>query len=135
MDRIGETLARLRDLLVGRGAEVVGAAYFQSSMSYLPYRRRGFGNALELPDRAQFDIARAFGSAMARALELEGIAVKRASRATHWKARLLASHRFRSLVFPSVYLDTSKCTGYGSCITRCAFVGLDRGEDEERFPR
>ena len=131
MDRVGETLARLRDLLVGRGAEVVGAEYFQSSMSYLPYRRRGLGNAPDLPDRAQFDAARAFGSAMARALELEGIAVERVSRATRWKAQLLASRRFRSVVFPAVYLDTSKCTGYGSCISRCAFLGLDRGEDEE----
>ena len=133
MDLVGETLARLHTALSERGAVVVGAEHFRSSMSYLPHRKRGLGNPLHLPDEEQLTAARRFGERMARAAELEPIPLESISSATRWKARLLGSKRLRRVVFPQVRLDESACTGYGACLTRCSFVGLDR-EDEEGIP-
>jgi flavodoxin len=131
MDRVGETLERLHALVSGRGATVVGAAKFRTAMSYLPYRRRGLGNPADLPDESELQAARKFGAEMVNAGELPSIQVDSISRSTRWKARLLASRTFRKIFFPGIELKRPLCTGYGSCISRCAFIGLDREKEEE----
>jgi ferredoxin len=131
MDRVGETLHRLRGHLAERGAVVVGARWFRSAMSYFPYRRRGFGNPSHLPDEEQFKAAHEFGLHMARAFELDPVELEPITRATRWKARLLASDALRKQVFPGVQLDHAACTGYGSCLSRCPFEALNRHEGEE----
>ncbi len=131
MDRVGETLHRMRDRLKEKGARVVGAEPFRTAMSYQPYRKRGFGNPDSLPDEGELQAARGFGARMARAPHLEPVALEPVSTATRWKAGLLASRRFRKSLFPGVELKRSLCTGYGSCLSRCPFRGLDRRDGED----
>lgn len=130
MNRIGETLPRLQALLSERGAVVVGAQHFPSAMSYLPYRKRGFGNPDHLPDEGVLAAARDFGRRMAQARGLAPIALPPVSLPTRLKARLLASRRFRKLFLPPITINQA-CTGYGSCISRCPFRGLDRKDGED----
>lgn len=130
MDRPGETLARLHAALVGRGATVVGAESFRSAMSYFPHKLRGLGNPQTLPDESVLDGAREFGRRMARSADAPPIEAPSVSTVTRLKARLVGNPRFRHMVFPGPRLDLPKCTGYGSCLSRCQVNGLDRGEDE-----
>jgi ferredoxin len=130
MDRVGETLERLRALLTERGAVVIGSQEFRSAMSYLPYRKRGFGNPDNLPGEAELEGARRFGAAVVRPFELEPIPPQPVSVATRYKARLLASRKFRRSFFPNPELQLPQCTGYGSCISRCLFEALERIDDE-----
>jgi NAD-dependent dihydropyrimidine dehydrogenase PreA subunit/flavodoxin len=131
MNRIGETLLRLQTLLSERGAVVVGAQHFSSAMSYLPYRKRNFGNPDHMPDESVLAAARDFGRRMAQARELAPIALPPVSLATRLKARLVASRRFRRLFLPAITIKDDACTGYGSCISRCPFRGLDRKNGED----
>jgi len=133
MDRPGETLARLHCALAERGATVVGAESFRSAMSYFLLRDRGLGNPDTLPGDAELAAAREFGARMARAHELDPIAPPPASTLVRVKARLLADMRLRRLVFPGPRLNTTLCTGYGSCLSRCLVNGLDR-KDGETIP-
>lgn len=131
MNRIGETLQRLQSLLIERGAVVVGAQHFPTAMSYLPYRKRGLGNPEHMPDEPVLVAARRFGERMAQAPELAPVPLQRVSLSTQLKARLLASKAFRRLFLPAVEVQHEDCTGYGSCISRCPFHGLDRKAGEE----
>lgn len=131
MDRVGETLQRLEAALSERGATVVGAERFRAAMSYLPYRKRGLGNPDHLPDDSVVQAARDFGERMAGARELGPVALPTVSRATRMKAQLLASRSLRRAVFPGIKLNRELCTGYGSCLSRCPFHGLEREDDEE----
>ncbi len=130
MDRPGETLRRLYVALAKCGVSVVGGARFQSAMSYLPLRRRRLGNGEELPDESVLAAAREFGARMATADVLPTIAAPPVSRITRLKARMLADMRVRRLIFPAVRLNRAKCTGYGSCLSRCLLNGLERNEGE-----
>ncbi len=67
---------------------------------------------------------------MARADALPTIAAPTVSRITRLKARMLADMRFRGLIFPGVRLNVAKCTGYGSCLSRCLVNGLERNEGD-----
>lgn len=133
MNRTGETLQRLQALLTDRGAVVVGARYFASAMSYPPYRKRGFGNPEGMPDETGLNAARRYGEELARAPELTPVAPRAVSLGTRLKARLLANGSFRRLFFPAIEVKHDVCTGYGSCISRCPFQGLER-EGEEDIP-
>ena len=130
MNRPGETLQRLHGALAQRGASVVGAASFRSAMSYLPLRQRGLGNGDELPDSSVFDAAREFGARLANSDAQPPIGAPTVPLLTRLKARLLADMRFRQLIFPGVRLNVPKCTGYGSCLSRCLLNGLERNEGE-----
>jgi ferredoxin/flavodoxin len=130
-DRIGETFQRLDRLLSQRGAVVVGARRFRSAMSYFPHRRRGLGNPEHLPDESVLIEAREFGEHMTRAMELDPIELPPASQMIRLKAQLLANKTFRKMLFPGVRVIKKDCTGYGSCLSRCKFKGLDRAEEEE----
>lgn len=133
MNRIGETLKRLHELLSERGAVVVGVEQFSSAMSYLPYRRRKLGNLEHLPDEAVLTSARSFGERMAQAPGLAPIDVPPVALVTRLKSRLLTSRTFRRSLFPGIEINRETCTGYGSCISRCPFQGLDR-KDGESIP-
>lgn len=130
MDRPGETLPRVGKALSERGAAVVGARSFRSAMSYYPHRKRGLGNPDALPDAGVLDSARLYGAEMARCGGLPACVFPPVPWTTALKARLLASERFRRLVFPGVRLNRQACTGYGSCLSRCLVQGLDRLDDE-----
>jgi flavodoxin/NAD-dependent dihydropyrimidine dehydrogenase PreA subunit len=131
MDRVGETLERLEGRLASRGVRVIGAKWFRTAMSYLPYRRRGIGNPEHLPDDEQVAEAEQFGKEMVGRRNGEAIALEPVSRETRIKARLLANRRVRDLCFPRVRLVRPACTGYGSCLSRCLYNGLDRDEGEK----
>jgi len=133
MNRVGETLFRLRQALAERGADVVGADSFSASMAYPPYRQRGLGNPEALPDATVLAEARQFGARMAKAPELQPVRLTEPSLATQLKARMLADPAFRRMLLPGVKLNTELCTGYGSCISRCYFSALQR-EDEGDVP-
>jgi len=133
MDRVGETLHRLRWNLHRKGVTVVGARSFRSAMSYMPYRKRGFGNGDEFPGEKEFTAARSFGERMADAPHLDPVRLEPVSYPTQLKARLLADERLRNALFPRVTIRTKDCTGYGSCLSRCPFQGLDR-KDGEQIP-
>lgn len=133
MNRVGETLQRLQALLSARGAVVVGAQHFSSAMSYPPYRKRKLGNPQDLPDESVLAAARGFGLRMAEAPHLAPLPPNPVSLGTRLKARLLASRGFRQLAFPAIEVKHDACTGYGSCISRCPFRGLER-EDGEDIP-
>lgn len=134
MDRPGETLERLHAGLAARGADVVGARWFRSTMSYLPHRRRGLGNPPGLPDEEQLARARAFGERLAEAPRLGAVEPAPVSRATRVKARLVHHPWVRRHLFPSPVLNVPPCTGYGQCLSRCLFEGLARVDDGE-IPR
>ncbi len=129
MDRPGETLARLHAELTRRGATVVGLESFRSAMSYFPHKARGLGNPDTLPDEAVFDAARAFGKRMAAASAAGPVAAPRVSLVTRLKAKLV-NGPIRRKVFPAPHLNLEKCTGYGSCLSRCQVHGLDRVDGE-----
>jgi ferredoxin len=131
MDRPGETLERLHAGLVARGAIVVGARWFRSSMSYWPHLKRGLGNPAGLPDEEQLAGARAWGEHLASAPLLSEVAPAPVSRATHWKARLIGNPKVRRIFFPGVELHVPPCTGYGQCLSRCPFEGIVRIDDAE----
>lgn len=131
MNRVGETLLRLATKVSARGAAVVGAESFPAAMAYLPYRRRNLGNPEGLPDEAVLSSARLFGTRMAGAFGLEPLSPPAPSYATRLKAGLLADPRLRRLWLPGARLNTGKCTGYGSCISRCYFKAIDRDEEDE----
>lgn len=131
MDRVGETLHRMHAVLSARGAVVVGAQHFRSAMSYIPYRKRGFGNPDSLPDEKELSAARGFGERMTQALDLDAITLHPVSPAVRWKAQLLANKKFRRTFFPNARLNKPACTGYGSCLSRCLFGGLDRRDGEQ----
>jgi len=130
MDRPGETLARLYLGLTRSGVSVVGATSFRSAMSYLPLRQRGLGNSADLPDESVFAAAQEFGVCMARADSLPTISTPPVSAITRLKARLIADLRLRRLIFPGIRLNLAKCTGYGSCLSRCLVNGLERPEGD-----
>lgn len=130
MNRIGDTLQRLHRLLSERGAVVVGAEKFASAMSYLPYRKRKLGNLEHLPDETVLTAAHSFGARMAQAPELAPIALPPVALATRLKSKLLTSRTFRRALFPGIEIIREACTGYGSCISRCPFQGLDRLDGE-----
>ena len=130
MDRVGETLRRLHGALAERGAVVIGAESFRSAMSYFPLRRRGLGNGDFLPDDSVLAAARRFGELMGRPQSPGPITAPAVSQLTNLKARLLANRRFRKLYFPGIQLNLEKCTGYGSCLSRCLVNGLDRREGD-----
>lgn len=130
MNRAGETLNRLHGGLLEHGASVVGTEMFPSAMSYHPLRKRGMGNGDDLPDASGLEAARQFGERMARARELDPVSAPHVSTLTALKARLLASMRFRRVLFPGVRLDVTKCTGYGQCMSRCLVSGLARNNGE-----
>jgi len=133
MNRVGETLFRLRQALNERGADVVGAASFSAAMAYPPYRQRGLGNPEALPDAAVLAEAKRFGARMAQAPKLQSITLPEPSFATRFKAKILADLKIRKMLLPGVRLNTDVCTGYGSCISRCYFNALQR-EDEGDVP-
>lgn len=130
MDRPGETLTRLHRALAERGAVVVGAESFRSAMSYFLLRARRLGNPDTLPGDEELAAAREFGTRMARAPELGAIAPPPVSTLAALKARLLANMSFRRLIFPRPRLNTTLCTGYGSCLSRCLLNGLERKDGE-----
>jgi NAD-dependent dihydropyrimidine dehydrogenase PreA subunit/flavodoxin len=130
MNRIGETLHRLHRTLLERGLSVCGAESFRSGMSYFPLLKRGMGNSDDLPDSEVLEGARQFGMRMARLPELEPIQLDGVSTLTRVKASLLADLRVRKRVFPGIRINTSTCTGYGSCLSRCLVKGLDRQQGE-----
>jgi ferredoxin len=131
MDRVGETLHRLQALLAERGAIVVGAQYFSTAMSYPPYRKRGLGNPEKMPDQTVLTAARNFGERMARARDLDPIPLPTVSLGTKLKAGVIGNRSFRNLAFPAIQVNHDTCTGYGSCISRCPFHGLEREDDAE----
>lgn len=131
MDRVGETLERLEERLASRGVTVVGAEWFRTAMSYRPYRCRGIGNPEHLPDEEQLAEAERFGKEMIGKRNGEAIALEPVSRGTRMKAQLLANSRIRNLYFPRVRLKIPACTGYGSCLSRCLYNGLDREEGQK----
>ncbi len=133
MNRVGETLSRMQALLTERGAVVVGAAHFATAMSYHPYRKRGFGNPEHMPDESVIAAARDFGTRMAQARDMPAMPPAEVPRAARLKARLLANRSLRKFLLPGVRLNRKTCTGYGSCISRCPFGGLER-EDDEAIP-
>jgi ferredoxin/menaquinone-dependent protoporphyrinogen IX oxidase len=131
MNRVGETLQRLQAALTERGALVVAARHFASAMSYPPYRKRGYGNPEHLPDEAVLAEARSYGEQLAQAPKLAPIPSPAVPAGTRLKAQLLAKPSFRRLFFPAIEVKRDVCTGYGSCISRCPFQGLEReGEDD-----
>lgn len=131
MDRPGETLTRLSAGLAERGASVVGAQSFRSSMSYFPLRSRGLGNGDALPDENVLSSAREFGARMAAPpQQLEQSDLQHPSSLIRLKGRLLANMKLRKLVFPGVRLKLPDCTGYGSCLSRCQVNGIERDEGE-----
>jgi len=131
MDWVGEALNRMTASLSERGAEVVGAEWFRSAMSYHPYRKRGLGNPESFPGEAEMEAARAYGGRMAKAADLAPIKLEPVSTATRLKARLLALQPLRDRLFPRVRPKTAACTGYGSCLSRCLVGGLDRSDGAE----
>jgi ferredoxin/flavodoxin len=131
MDRVGETLVRMCDELRGRGAEVVGAEFYRSAMSYLPHRVRGLGNGEGLPGELELNAAEDFGRKLAAEADHAPVEFAPVPWLARQKARLLANRRLRGAFFPSVRLDPSICTGYGSCISRCKFDALVRDEEVE----
>jgi flavodoxin/NAD-dependent dihydropyrimidine dehydrogenase PreA subunit len=131
MDRPGETLERLSLGVTRRGATLVGARWFRAAMSYWPHVKRGLGNPAGLPDEAQRARARAWGEELAEAHGGSEVTVLRPSRATRWKARFVGNARIRRALFPGVALHVPPCTGYGQCLSRCAFEGLVRIDDGE----
>jgi flavodoxin/NAD-dependent dihydropyrimidine dehydrogenase PreA subunit len=131
MNRVGETLERLGQCLASRGAVIIGAKWFRTAMSYIPYRRRGIGNPEHLPDDGQIAAAEQFGKEMVGKRNGEVVALEPVSGTTRLKARLLANRRLRQLYFPRVRLVLPACTGYGSCLSRCLYGGLDREEGQQ----
>lgn len=134
MDRPGETLSRLHGSLAARGASVVGAERFRSAMSYFPLRQRGLGNGPHLPDDAVLEAAHRFGKRMAGAKDLAPVEAPPVSMLTALKAGLLANMKFRRRIFPGIRLNTSVCTGYGQCMSRCLVNGLARKDEEDTVP-
>lgn len=130
-DRAGETLPRLAAMLSDRGAVVVGAREFRAAMSYMPHRKRGIGNPEGLPDESDLSHARDFGRRMAGAMALDRIDLTPASRLTRLRAGLLANRTFRRWWLPGIRVVEKDCTSYGSCLSRCAFRGLERREGDE----
>jgi ferredoxin/flavodoxin len=130
----GETLQRMAELLAQQGAEVIGAEYFPSAMSYLPYRKRGYGNQENLPDEEVLLTAHQFGEQIVNGPKI--ISLQPVTLATQLNARLLANKAFRKLFLPGIRINDDLCTGYGQCMTRCQFQGLAREdeEDEEEIP-
>jgi ferredoxin/flavodoxin len=133
MNRVGETLLRMSVHLRRRGAQVVGAEWFKTAMSYEPYRKRGLGNPENFQDGAQLQHARSFGAEMARLPEPQRLDIPPVHASSRIKARILASSGVRKMLFPQPRLDTAACTGYGSCLSRCPFNGLER-EDGAEIP-
>ena len=131
MDRPGETLERLHAGLVARGATVVGARWFRSTMSYWVHMKRGLGNPAGLPDAEQLDRARSWGEHLAAAATLGAVEPAPVSRATRWKARLVHDPTIRKRFFPAPALHVPPCTGYGQCLSRCLFEGIVRVDDGE----
>jgi ferredoxin/flavodoxin len=130
----GETFHRTAELLSQRGANVIGAEYFPSVMSYLPYRKRGYGNKENLPDDDVFVAAHRFGEQIVNGST--SISLQPETLATQLQARLLANKTVRKLFLPGIRINDDLCTGYGQCMTRCPFLGLARHdeEDEEEIP-
>ena len=128
MSSPGETFERVIDLLSQQGANVIGAVYFPSAMSSLPYRRRGFGNNENLPDEEVLASARRFGASMTS--WQTAVSSQPVSLSDRMKTWVLANSTIRKLFLPGIYINPELCTGYGQCMTRCQFNGLARDDEE-----
>ena len=128
MNSPGETFKRVIDLLSQQGANVIGAVYFPAAMSYLPYRRRGFGNNENLPDEEVLASARRFGASMTS--WQTAVSSQPVSLSDRMKTWVLANSTIRKLFLPGIYINPELCTGYGQCMTRCQFNGLARDDEE-----